>query len=194
MDGSSLMRPGGPADEEARLAAIRCLWQLGPTETEPRDPYLYCVLDAAKDERIYPTLAAFAAEYEMASLYGGQAASDFATVAPYLVCLGTDVRLFDWIWREGWGRGWGIFAWSLSIFETVRDHFRRLTTVKLESGEVVLFRFYDPVVLDLFAPTFDAAQLAELIGPLNCLMTVGGDGAPERVLRHPIPKLDLGSQ
>ncbi len=108
-------------------------------------------------------------------------------MAPYLVCLGTDLRLFDWIWREGWGKAWGVFVWTPVIFDAVRDHFRRLTTVRLEGGDVVLFRFYDPRVMETFLPTCDGRQLSQIFGPVQSyLMECTG----QAVVQAFTPRLD----
>ena len=77
------------------------------------------------------------------------------------------MRIFDWIWAEGWGRSWGIFLWSTLTFDGLRGHFRKLTKIRTESGQVLIFRFYDPRVLSMVLPTFDPAQVREFFGPTN---------------------------
>jgi hypothetical protein len=156
-------------DQTAKQRAIRCLWRLVDGTVTPLQPNLYCVIDAAKDPRIYPELAAFAADYDIASLYEQPAASEFATVAPYLICLGTDLRLFDWLWQHGWGNGWGIFAWTVTSFDNVRRHFRHLAVVHTEHEAKLLFRFYDPKVVAAFLRTCDEAQLRSMFGPLSTI-------------------------
>jgi hypothetical protein len=149
---------------QARLAAIRELWQTDDADG-PLTPSLFCLLDAAQDDAIYPRLRKFAANAEIASLYQGESAGQLAAVAPYLVHLGSDTAIFDWFWEHGWRRHWGIFAWAATDFETLRGHFRRLTRVRTEDGRVLLFRFYDPRILSVFLPTCDAGQLATMFGP-----------------------------
>jgi hypothetical protein len=155
------------SDPEAKQRAIRVLWQLNRMPGGRRQPYLYAILDAARDERIYPGLRRLAATEEIMCLYQGRAAEELASVAPYLVCLGTSDRVFDWIWEEGWGESWGIFLWSLVSPARLREHFRRLTMVRTEEGQRLLFRFYDPRVLRIFAGTCDAAQSHEILGPVE---------------------------
>src|ERR1700761_1332141 len=111
-------------DPAAKQRAIRELWQLDRMPGGRRQPYLYAILDAARDERIYPGLHQLADTEEIVSLYQGPTASELASVAPYLVCLGTSDRVFDWIWQEGWGESWGIFLWSLVSPQRLREHFR----------------------------------------------------------------------
>jgi hypothetical protein len=154
-------------DPAAKQRAIRCLWQLDRMPGGKRQPYLYAILDAARDERIYAGLRRLAATEEVLPLYQGLAATEMATVAPYLVCLGTGDRVFNWFWEEGWAENWGVFLWSLVSPERLRAHFRRLTMVQIENGPRVLFRFYDPRVLLAFLPTCDTSQLTEMFGPVH---------------------------
>jgi len=149
--------------DAVREAAIAHLWNL-ERPTDRRAPYLYALLDAAQDERIHETLCAHEEEWRILPLYEGRAADELAAVAPYLVALDPELRVFDWLWRDGWGKGWGIFLWSLSTMDTIRSHLRRLTRVKTEDGEVLLFRFYDPRVLETVLPVLDERQLAEVFG------------------------------
>ena len=162
--------------DDGRAAAARLLWRL-PADGAALAPYLYCLLDAARDERIHPRLRGFAARLEIASLYNGPAARELAGVAPYLVNMGSDRRVFDWIWDEGWGRAWGVFFWSVHSFGGIRDHFRTLTKARLPDGRAVLFRFYDPRVLATLLPSCDKAQLREMFGPVNSFSMEAAGGA-----------------
>ena len=92
-------------------------------------------------------------------------------------------RVFDWIWSRGWGRSWGIFFWSLVSPETLRAHFRRLTVVRGPAGERMLFRFYDPRVMRVFAPGCDATQIKELFGPVARFMTEDETGGAIQIFR-----------
>jgi Domain of unknown function (DUF4123) len=163
-------------DPEAKQRAIRVLWQLEHMPGGLRQPYLYAILDAARDERIYQGLRRLAATEEILCLYQGRAATEMATVAPYLVCLGTSDRVFDWIWEEGWGESWGILLWSLVSPTQLREHFRRLTMVRTEDKQRLLFRFYDPRVLGPFADSCIPEQLVELFGPIRNFMIEANDG------------------
>lgn len=154
-------------DAGARQRAIRCLWQLDRVPGGQRQPYLFAILDAARDKQIYPGLRQLADTEEILCLYQGSTANELASVAPYLVCLGTSDRVFDWIWQEGWGESWGIFLWSLVSSQRLREHFRHLTIARMEDGQRLLFRFYDPRVLRVFLPTCDATQGQELFGPVT---------------------------
>ena len=151
-------------DPAARERAIRSLWQQDAAPGQPRYPNLYAILDAARDDRIYPRLRELAATEEILCLYQGPAAEELASVAPYLVCLGSSDLVFDWLWNDGWDQDWGIFLWSVSSMNAMREHFRRLTIVQTEEKQRLLFRFYDPRVLGVFLPTCDTRQLVEMFG------------------------------
>ena len=167
----------------AKAVAIQRLWRMDANGGERR-PYLYCLLDAARDPTIHRTLQTFAAEEEIASLYQGAAAAELAAVAPYLVCLGTRDRIFDWLWEEGWGRSWGILIWSVATFESLREHFRTLTKVRTEEGNTLLFRFYDPRVFSIFLPTCTAAQVAAFFGPVTCFFVETEERANLELFTH----------
>ncbi len=169
----------------AKQRAIQCLWQLGAAPGRGRQAYLYAILDAARDERIYPVLRRLAASELIVGLYQGRSATELAAVAPYLVCLGTSDRIFDWIWEQGWGESWGIFLWSLVSVETLRAHFRRLAMVRTDEGQRLLFRFYDPRVLGPFVQTCDTAQLREMFGPVTAYMIESPDGNAVLSFRGP---------
>jgi Domain of unknown function (DUF4123) len=167
----------------AKQRAIDCLWHLGGRTDRPRQGYLWAVLDAARDPMIYQGLRRLSTTEEVVSLYQGPTARELAAVAPYLVSLGTSDRVFDWIWNNGWGNAWGIFLWSLVSHETLRDHFRRLTMVRGPDGKRMLFRFYDPRVLRVFAPACEAGQIKELFGPVARYMVEDEGGGAIMVVR-----------
>jgi hypothetical protein len=163
-------------DAAAKQRAIDCLWQVSGSPRRPRQGYLYAILDAARSPEIYRGLRRISGGEYVKSLYQGPTARELAGVAPYLVSLGTSDRVFDWIWNNGWGDSWGIFLWSLVSTDTLRAHFRRLTTARGPNGQRMLFRFYDPRVLRVFAPACDAAQIKELFGPVTRFMMEDAGG------------------
>jgi hypothetical protein len=131
---------------------------------------LYAVLDAARDPSIHAALRDIACVDEVASLYEGDAASALADAAPYLVALDPDGAAFDWLWHDPVRRGFAVYVSSDAAFADLRAHLRRLTRVRDEDGRVLLFRFYDPLVLRIFLPSCDAEQLASFFGPIERIM------------------------
>jgi hypothetical protein len=157
--------------------AMRLLWQLDETPARLRQDCLYAILDAARDPLIYPGLRRLAKTDQVLPLYQGAAATELAAVAPYIVCLGTTNRVFDWIWEQGWGESWGIFVWSLVSPETLRAHFRRLTMVRTEDGRRLLFRFYDPRVLSVFLQACCSSQIHDLFRSVGFFLSEASEGA-----------------
>jgi hypothetical protein len=179
------LRPSHPvrSNVAARRQAIDCLWQLREGSSAPRYGYLWAILDAARDKTIWTEMRRIGRGGQAVSLYQGRAAQELARVAPYLVNLGTDDQVFDWIWKNGWGQSWGIFFWSLVSMESLRDHFRRLTYVRAPDGQRLLFRFYDPRVLRVFAPECEPGQIKELFGPVTRFMMEDEDGGGIMIAR-----------
>jgi|SRR6185312_12504409 len=171
-------------DDSAKRRARLRLWQIEAAPDRPRQAYLFAIVDAARDRRIYPGLKRFSARHEILPLYQGPTATDLAAVGPYLVCLGRTDELFDWLWDNGWGDNWGVFMWSLVSTENLRSHFRRHTMVRTSDGERLVFRFYDPRVMLPFLPTCDAAQLREFFGPVQQFMLEADGGAALVTLRR----------
>lgn len=142
---------------------IQQLWQPGIAE-EPT--YVYAILDAARDERIYPALLEADSEYYC--LYRGDVAEELAEVAPYLVALEPQAPFTTWLTSEGWGDSWGIFLQASASLDELRRHFRRFLMVYDEAGKPLYFRYYDPRVWRTYLPTCNAEELAAVFGPVAC--------------------------
>jgi hypothetical protein len=155
------------APDPSRAAAMRLLLDGNGARVSSQPTALSFLIDAARDDDIYPRLRSFAADRLVVGLYEGAAATELAPVAPYLLRCEPDGPVLDWLWREGWARSWGIFIRSAATTAELRRHFRRLTQVKTEDGRVLLFRFYDPRVFAAFAPTCNAEQAEALFGPID---------------------------
>ena len=125
----------------------------------------FALLDAARDERIYP--AVMRADAPWSCLYRGDAAATMAEVAPYLVQLDRNSRFPHWVLAQGGGNSWGVFLNTVVTLETLRAHFRRLILVQLPDGRAVYFRFYDPRVLRVYLPTCTPDEAASIFGPVD---------------------------
>jgi hypothetical protein len=145
-----------------------------PPEGGGPAPSVYAVLDGARDERIYRAVYDSRLEYEC--LFAGDLSYELALAAPYLVKLDARAAFTRWLLEEGWGKSFGIFAWTRADTETLRRHCRRLLQIKDEAGRRLFFRYYDPRVLRLYLPTCTAAELREVLGPLGRLLAEGPDG------------------
>ncbi len=125
----------------------------------------YALLDAARDPAVLDTLAVHEAVYY--SLYDGPEGEKLEAVAPYLVELRGRSPLVDTLVRAHWGKGFGVYAYALTDFKTLRRHFRRFLMVEDEQGKRMYFRFYDPRVLRTFLPALSAGEARDFFGPVS---------------------------
>lgn len=134
---------------------------------------VYAVLDGASVPDLPVRL------YEMKPpnfcLFTGELAPDMQFVAPYLVRLLPKTPFTEWVFKECWGRHWGIFAHSRAPINEMRKHFGSLVTVYDESGVPLIFRFYDPRVMGKFLPTCDAEQLQTFFGAVDAFFAESED-------------------
>jgi len=126
---------------------------------------IYAILDAARDNAIYPKLAE--SDNKKVCLLMGEQARELATVAPYLIELDEDDPFTQWFLDQGWGKSWGIFAESEATFVGLRSHFRKFLRVTDEDAKTLFFRYYDPRVLRVFLPTCDQEQLETMFGTVS---------------------------
>lgn len=128
-----------------------------------RQPYV--ILDGASVPELRQRLWQHTPAY--LCLYPGELDDEMAQVAPYLVKLASVSDFTDFV-LEGWGQHWGVFLLSSADLRDLRRHFRKFIMVHHpDTGRPMYFRFYDPRVLRVFLPSCDAAQLAELFGPIS---------------------------
>lgn len=139
--------------------------RLFPPFPEVAETRAYAILDAARDDKIYP--AVLRADCEWSCIYRGDAATTMAAVAPYLVELKLDSRFTPWLIDEAWGKSWGIFLTTPVKMEALRNHLRRLVMAKLPDGRNVYFRFYDPRVMRAYLPTCTKDELSMVFGPID---------------------------
>lgn len=109
-------------------------------------------------------------------LFRGKLAPDMAEVAPYVVNLAPGSAFTDWVLNEGFGKHWGIFVHCRHSFKEIRRHFRSLFTVYDETGNPMIFRFYDPRVLQNFLPTCNGEELKSFFGKMETYFAESSDG------------------
>lgn len=130
------------------------------------DPNLqaYAILDGASNPALLDYLYADEPP-EFVCLYRGELEPDMAECAPYLAKLEPDSAFTQWVTGECWGLHWGIFAVADCDLKAMRYHLRKLNMVyEPETNKPLLFRYYDPRVLNVFLPTCDEKQLKEFFG------------------------------
>jgi hypothetical protein len=139
-----------------------------------REPHIYTILDAARDEQICPAILNSDSEY--ICLYRGDQAIDLADVAPYLVKLERGDSFTNWLLRHGWGKSWGIFLASDAPFNELRQHFRTFLMVYDDKGKPLYFRYYDPRVLRVYLPTCNESELEAVFGPVTQFIVEDDEG------------------
>lgn len=125
---------------------------------------LYAVIDGASMEELLPHLDSLRPEHEC--LFRGELSDGMEFVAPYLVRVVEGTRFYFWLLQEGWGKHFGIFALADATLLPMRLHFRKNLRVYTESGDPKLFRYYDPRVLRVFAPTLMPQDAGAFFGPV----------------------------
>lgn len=146
----------------------------------------FAVVDGALFTDLPAELAQLGGDHQR--LYLGELEPEVARVAPWLVPLPPGSPAAAW-WAARPGEACegitGLAACDGLI--ALRRHLRTLTTVIHPDGETVLFRFYDPVVLNQVMPLLNDAQQARLFGPLVELWAdLESGGGPIVHLRRPI--------
>jgi hypothetical protein len=106
-------------------------------------------------------------EPQSTCLWSGELEPDLQEVAPYMVLLDRDSTFTDWLITQGWDNHWNIFITSRLNFKAFRKQIRKLLLVKSPEGQNMVFRFYDPRVMEMFLPTCSEEQLKEIF-TLNC--------------------------
>lgn len=135
---------------------------------------VYAVLDAARDEQIYPTVRSCGLPF--ACLFTGKLPQELLETAPYLIRLQRHAAFTHALLERGWGESWGIFATTTAGFDELRHHFRKLHRVQDEHGRRLIFRWYDPRVLRIYLPTCTPAELRTLFGPVRHYLMEDADG------------------
>ena len=148
---------------------------------------LFCLLDAARDDKILSLLRSSNAKYM--SLYQGESQKQLAHVAPYLIEFRKDDVFLERLLRNGWGKRWCSFLTSRAGFGQLRKHFRKFLFVKDERSEAVYFRFYDPSILRTFLPACNPQELKEFFGFIECFFTESEN--PSEVLKFNFEQKDV---
>jgi len=114
---------------------------------------VYAVVDGAS----LPGLLAKLEEHEPKNtcLFRGELPFDLAEAAPYLVKLEKDKKFTKWLVNESIEEPCCIYAQTTITddFIQLRKHFRSFLRVKSEEGKNLLFRYYDPRVMNTYLPT-----------------------------------------
>jgi hypothetical protein len=129
-----------------------------------KETQVFAVLDGASVPDLRMSIHRHQPEH--VCLYRGELAPDMAEVAPYLVHLAPEAEFTDWVIGQGWGQHWGIFALAQAEIGEIGRHFRRFFVVHDNTGNPLLFRYYDPRVFRVYLPTCNDEELAIVFGPV----------------------------
>jgi hypothetical protein len=66
-----------------------------------------------------------------------------------------------------WNNSWGVFVKCGAQLEVLRRHLRTLLLVRDESGNNLMFRYYDPRILRIYLPTCRVGELETVFGPIE---------------------------
>lgn len=105
-------------------------------------------------------------------------------LAPLLIRPASRLALLE-AWREFWGRGIGCIVLSNATAGDLLRQLRSALYVEVDGGEICVFRYFDPRVLQKFEQILDEQQIADLMGTeIACFLFEEPDGALG-VLAHP---------
>lgn len=137
--------------------------------------YSYILLDGALWQEDMDPARQAGASYR--SLYRGKPAEELGSVAPYLFLLSGNKSFEEWVnnrvQRDPESRRVLRLESTLDIDE-LRRHLRRFLRVKTEDGKWLLFRLYDPYVINCVIPNLSDVQFNSLFQGIACIITEDG--------------------
>lgn len=134
---------------------------------------LFCILDGASVPQLPMQL--YKMQAANVCLFKGDLEPDMLYVAPFVVHLPANDKFTDWMLSESFGKHWGIFVHSRRSMQEMRRHFRSLVNVYDEEARSLIFRFYDPRVLNRFLPTCNNEQLKTFFGDVDTFFAEDGN-------------------
>ena len=118
--------------------------------------FIYAVIDGAACPDLRFKLYDW--EPNSACLWSGALEPDLEEVAPYLVLLDRESTFTHWLVSHGWNNNWNIFVNSTLDFKAFKKQIRKFLRVKSPERKNMVFRFYDPRVLDVFLENIETTQ------------------------------------
>jgi hypothetical protein len=144
---------------------------------------VWMIVDAARDERIYPLLLdCFYSRHSC--LLSGALTPELVIVAPYLIQLEQDDARTRRFLSQAWGNSWGIFLECGLRAETLRRHLRGLLIVRDRRNNEMMFRYYDPRVMRVYLPTCNSGELGTVFGPIQRMWVE--DETPDTILEFAV--------
>jgi hypothetical protein len=160
--------------ESTLVRILDALWPSGL----PAHTAVFAIVDGARDDRIYAAVNGTFLPKDC--LYSGDLPWQLQMTAPYLVQLERDDRFTRYLIETGWTSYWATFLRTETSIKQLRRHLREFLRVRDESGNRLIFRYYDPRVLRVYLPTCRPAELDTFFGPISAFITGGED--PSEIL------------
>lgn len=178
MNTESRADPGDVTEPDAPVTAMPIGWD--DLVAHVVTGRLYAILDACDAPDVPARVRALGAE-RGACLYSGSAAQNFGDRAPYLARV--DDGLLQWLRSTLGAAPWGLFAVAPAnaAFSTVRRQLRRFLRVDSPEREPLLFRYYDPRLVELFLSCCTPTEAADFFGVIEAFVAIQGD-APGRII------------
>ncbi|HQT88251.1 MAG TPA: DUF4123 domain-containing protein [Acidiphilium sp.] len=126
---------------------------------------LFAVLDPARDPIVFDTMTVLAPDAQC--LFGGELADAVRRGSPHVMAMPQPGLLLDWWRQNGRGKSYGIACRGDVGMQALRLHLKTLLRVRLPDGRLVLFRFWDPRVLETFIKNSTPLEQARLFGPIR---------------------------
>ena len=125
---------------------------------------VFVVLDGARDKRIEPFLNNSALEY--ACLYEGTIQYSLKRAAPFLVCLDGAQAETEKLLEAFLGLNISLYLLEdegISL-KALKLHLKKLAKVRSLDGNTIVFRYYDPRVINTFLPQCNSEELHKIFG------------------------------
>ncbi len=106
-------------------------------------------------------------------LYNEKGDEVLSSVAPYVVDCEISKNTLQWVEENVWGNSGCTFLFSNILFDKICIHLKHFITAKIEDGQELYFRFYDPRVLKIFLPSCNKQQILEFFGPVEYFIVEG---------------------
>jgi hypothetical protein len=135
---------------------------------------LFAVLDPARHSIVFDTMTVLAPDAQC--LFGGELTTAVRRVSPHVVAMPQPGPLLDWWRQNGRGKNYGIACRGDVGMQALRLHLKTLLRVRLPDGRLVLFRFWDPRVLETFMANSSPLEKSRLFGPIRTFYGESPDG------------------
>ena len=152
---------------------------LWPEGDKAEGKQVYWLLDGARDPEIVSLLGASGLPH--VSLFSGQLHPRLMAAAPHLVHFPQAAAATELLLRRGWGKAWGIFTivGANVNMDQQRLHLKKFLRVQTGQG-TLMFRYYDPRVLNVYLPTCTADGFQTFLGPVARVVCERDEGKTAR--------------